>query len=90
MPRQPWRSGTRQAVRWTSVGDVPAVDVTLMRGGSVVALLAYDVPNSGECEVQIPAGVRYGNYILQVRSTTGEHVKADSSIKVVHTFGEKF
>ena len=65
-----WKSGERQTVRWESVGEVDRVTLTMGRERSFsTEYLKFDVPNKGQCEVEIPTGLTPGKYKVKVESS---------------------
>lgn len=50
-------AGTTEEIRWTSQGEIPRVDIFLVRNGSVTLQIASGIENSGSFSWQIPASI---------------------------------
>jgi len=77
-----WSGGSRQLVTWRHEGDVPSVNLALLKGrGPWPTYLGESVANTGSLTITVPMGLVPGDdYHVYIDSSASEDVCAESPL----------
>ena len=69
-----WRSEEKHTLQWQSTGKISTVTVRLI--GEFFETLRHKIPNTGQCEITVPRGLKPGTCTVTVLSDTDNDVNA--------------